>query len=297
MSTFDQLTDSTLLYLYGYTTLQDQASYLSASISASATSIAVADATAMSRGVVEIGDELLWIDSVDTTALTITAPPYGRGFRGTTAATHASGVRVAVSPLFPRALVKGAINETIQAVYPDLMGVASTTITWNPAVSTYALPAGARNVLSVSAQTVGPSLEWVPVRSYRVDPTADTSAFASGASITITAGITPGRTVKIMYTKQPTVLSAASDDFVTVTGLPASCEDVIRLGAAYRMVPFFDAPHLSGASAEADFGQQQSRPGSAAALGRYLLQLFSVRKDEEAKRLQAMYPIRMHFSR
>jgi hypothetical protein len=193
--------------------------------------------------------------------------------------------------------VKRAINESIQAVYPDLFGIGETTFSMNPAISTYALPAGALNVLQVSWQTIGPSREWMPIRRWRIDKHAATSAFSSGATISIYDAVVPGRTIKVVYTHQPTVLTNAADDFVTTTGLPASCEDVIRLGAAYRMVPFFDSPHLSGMSAEADFAANQRPVGGAAQLGRYLLQNYQVRLAEETKRLQEIFPARSHYTR
>ena len=297
MSTFNELTDATMLYLYGFTTLQDQVTHLTANVTASASVLPIADATAVSRGILEIDDELIWADTVDTTALTATLPPYGRGYRSTPAASHASGTRVVSSPLFPRYLVKRAINESIQAVYPDLFGIGETTFSMNPAISTYALPAGALNVLQVSWQTIGPSREWMPIRRWRIDKHAATSAFSTGATVSIYDAVVPGRTVKIVYTHQPTVLTNTTDDFVTVTGLPASCEDVIRLGAAYRMVPFFDSPHLSGMSAEADFAANQRTVGGASQLGRYLLQNYQVRLAEETKRLQEIFPSRSHYTR
>lgn len=297
MSTFDQLADTTSLYLYGFTTLQDQATYITSNISASATTIPIADATAMSRGILELGSELIWVDSVDTTALTATVPPYGRGFRGTTAAAHTSGTRAVCSPLFPRHLVKQAINETIRAVYPDLFGTASTTFMFNPAVTTYALPAGALDVIQVAWQSTGPSREWMPIRRWRIDRHADTTAFTSGATISIYDAVVPGRTVRVLYSKVPTVLSNDNDEFSTVTGLPASAEDLVRLGAAYRMVPFFDSPHLSGMSAEADFAANQRPIGGASQLGKYLLQMYQVRLAEEQRRLQQQFPVRTHYTR
>lgn len=259
MTTYNELVDSTMLYLYGFTTLQDQATYLTSSINSSATTLPIADASAMSRGVVEIDSELIWVDTADSATNTMAVPPYGRGYRGSTAASHASGTRVVASPLFPRMLVKRAINEAIRSVYPDLFGVGETTFTANPAITTYQMPAGTTNVMQVAWQSIGPSKEWIPVRSWRIDKHASTSVFASGATLNVYDSIVPGRTVKVVYSKQPTVLENDSDDFTTVTGLPASCEDIIRVGAAYRMVPFFDAPHLAGMSAEADFAANIDR--------------------------------------
>lgn len=297
MPTFDQLTDSTMLYLHGFSTVQDQSTYLTQPATNADTTLTVADTSAMSRGLVEVGDELIMVDSVDGVSLTLTIPPYGRGFRGTAAASHASGTRVVSAPMFPRKTVKDALNDAIQAVYPELFGVGETTFTFTSAVSTYALPAGAVDVLQVSWQTVGPSKEWLPVRRYRVDRHAADAAFATGVSVSLYDAIVPGRTVKIVYTKTPTPLSAAGDDFVATTGLPASCEDVVRIGAAYRLVPFFDAGHLSGMSAEADFSANMRPVGGSSTLGRYLLQMYQVRLAEETKRLQVLYPNRSHYTR
>lgn len=296
MTTFAELTDATLMYLSGFTTIQDQATYLTSSITASDVSLPVADTTSISRGVLEIGDELIWCDSVSSSGLTVAVPPYGRGYRSTTAASHASGTRVVSAPLFPRKLVKNAINDSIQSVYPMITGIGTTTFTFNPAISTYSLPAGAQSILAVSWQTIGPSREWMPVRRYRIDSAANTTAFTTGSTISIYDAIVPGRTVQVVYQMPPNTLSADADVFTTVTGLPASMEDVIRLGAAYRLVPFLDSPHLSGLTAEADFSSNMRPVGGAATLGKTLLQLYRIRLEEETDKQQAMYPVRSHYT-
>jgi hypothetical protein len=284
------------MYLAGFTTLQDQATYLTAGITASDTTLPVADTTSISRGVLEIDDELIWVDSVSSSGLTVSVPPYGRGYRSTTAATHASGTRVVSAPLFPRKLVKDAINDSIRSVEPMVMGVGTTTFTFNPAVTTYALPTGAAGVLAVSWQTTGPSREWMPVRRWRTDGQANTTAFASGSTISIYDAIVPGRTVQVVYQTSPQPLVNDSDEFTTVTGLPASMEDVIRLGAAYRLVPFLDSPHLSGLTAEADLSSNMRPVGAAATLGKTLLQLYRIRLEEETGKQQSIYPVRSHYT-
>lgn len=296
MSTFGELTEGTLLYLSGFSNMQDQATYLTASVTNSATTVAVADATALSRGLAEIEDELVWLDTVDTTGLTATIPPYGRGYRGTTAVTHASGVRVVSSPLFPRVMVKRAINETLQSLYPTLWGVGTTTFTYVTGTYTYALPAGAKGVLQVQWQDSTTQSEWLAVRRYDIDSNADVTAFPTGASITVMDGIIPGRTVRVVYTKQPSPLVGAADEFTTVTGLPISCEDLVRLGAAHRMVAYLDTPHISGLSAEADFAANQRPVGSGAQLAKFMLQNFQLRVQQEADKLNQLYPARVRYS-
>lgn len=296
MATFGGLTDSTLLYLYGFTVQQEQETYLTSNISDSELTLPMADLTAVSRGVIEIGDELIRIDDVNQTGLVAVAPPYGRGYRGTTAAAHTTGTKVVTAPLFPRKLVKDALNQSILSVFPMLAAIGEDTFTYSPAVSTYALPASAQNVLSVMWQSVGPSQEWLPVRRWRVDTAAATSAFPTGATLSVYDGITPGRTIKVVYTKPPTTLSAESDEFST-TGLSASAEDVIRLGAAWRLAPFLDAPHLSGNSAEADFSANMRPVGAAAQFSRTIQQQYQLRLLEESQRQQDLFPVRAHYTR
>jgi hypothetical protein len=121
--------------------------------------------------------------------------------------------------------------------------------------------------------------------------------FTSGVTISVYDMVVPGRPIRVVFSKQPTTMTNDSDDYVTVTGLPASSEDVIRLGAAYRLVPFFDTPHLSGMSAEADFSSNMRPVGGSSQLGRYMLQMYQMRLQEEVKRLQELYPIRSHYTR
>jgi hypothetical protein len=295
MSTFEQLADATILDLYGYTQLQDQATHLTAPVTDDVLTLPVFDSSAVSRGTIEIGDELLWVDAVDFTTSELTLAPYGRGFRGTTATGHDAGERVVSSPMFPRHRVKQALNDAITAVYPDLFGVGVTEFLWNPSRNTYPLNDPALEILSITHSTVGPSKEWLPCRRYRLDRNADVSEFGSGASISIYERITPGRTVKVVYAKQPSRIDVG-DDF-TDSGLPPSCEDVIRLGAQYRLIPMVQNPQLSGMSAEADFAAQQRPVGSSVTVGRYILQMYQVRLAEESRRQRSLFNDRSHYTR
>jgi hypothetical protein len=296
VTTFSQLTDSTLLYLSGFSNLQDQATYLTTAINTSVTTLAVADASALSRGLIEVDDELMWVDSVDTTGLTATVPPYGRGYRGTAAATHAQGTRVVSSPVFPRQSVKDAINETISSLYPDLYGVGTTSFTFASNQATYPLPAEAQSVIQAQWQVSGYTTEWEWLRRYTVDGNADATTFPTSGTITLRDAIVPGRTVRVVYTKEPTPLANSTDVFTTVTGLPQSCADLVRLGAAYRMVPFLDVPHLSGMSAEADFTANMRPVGGAATLSKWLMQQYQIRLQQEQSKLQDQFPVRVRYT-
>ena len=296
MTLFADLIDETALSLTGYTSRQDQATYLTAAIDSTQLTLQVQDGTVLTRGLLELDDELIWVDSFNRTTNTATIAPYGRGFRNTEPSAHTSGSRVTVSPSFPRSVIRKNLNQAIDAIYPDLFGVYYTTFTFQAARTTYALPQEAIDILGLSWQTIGPSLEWLPIRHYRVDRMANPVYWNTGKTISISDGIIPGRTVQATYTKKPTQLQYDSDDF-TMTGLPDSAREVIMLGAAYRTAAYLDMGRVPAATAEADSMQQQDPIGSAANISRYFYQLYQQRLQIEVRRQQEMYPPRTHYSR
>jgi len=295
VSTFVNLIDETNLALTGYTNRQDQATFLTADIGSTDTTFTVADGTVLTRGLVEIDDELIWVDSFDRTTNTATIPGYGRGFRDTTATTHKAGTRVTISPSFPRSVIRRNLNLAIDGVYPDLFGIYYTTFTWQAAVTTYQLPNEAIDILGCSWQTIGPSKEWLPVRHYRIDRMANPTTWGTGKTISIREGIIPGRTVMVTYTKKPSTLTYDSDDF-TMTGLSDSAREIIILGAAYRTAMYLDMGRVPAATAEADAQQGNDPIGSATNIGRMLQQMYNQRLLVEVRRLQVQYPPRTHYT-
>ena len=292
MSTFGSLIDDTILQLSGYSAGQDQSTPLTVFLGPEDTTITVSDVTQMSRGVAEIDQEIVYIESVDPGSSTATVT---RAYRSTTATSHLVGARVTMSPLFFRHSVAKAVNETIASVYPLLYGVGTTTFTANGSQNTFSLPTGAESILDIKWQTTGPTQEWLPIRRWTMDGNANSTAFASGATVSVYDPVPSGRTIQVVYTKQPVALSDDADDFST-TGLPASCEDVIRLGATWRLVTFLDVPHFAGLSAEADFAANNRQAGAVTGMARFLMQQFQVRLNEEAGRLNSQYPPRVHFT-
>ena len=299
MATFGSMTDEVMRKLAGFTLRQDRQTHLTAAVSATATSITIASTNNLSSGIIQIDDELIYVDSYDRNTGTLSIPPYGRGYNGTTVSSHQNGSRVIISPTFPSVDVKNAINETIEATFPDLYATDVYTFKFSPAKSTYPLPEETETVLGVSYETTGPSKEWLPIRGWRVDSMANTDSFNSRNSISLYTGVEPGRTVQVFYTTAPGIMDANDDDFEIVTGLPSSCKDVIVLGAAARLASFIDPGRLTFGSAEAD--QQSQIAGRSYGAGtnasKYLLALYDKRLAEETRKMQDRNPIRVHFTR
>jgi hypothetical protein len=298
MPTLNELVGEVKSKLIGYTLNQDRLTYLNGNITASTTSLTVGTSDNFAKGIIEIDDELLWVDSYNKSTGTFNiAPGFGRGYNGTVESPHSTNAQVTLSPTFPRVIIKQAINDTINSVYPKLWAVSSTTFNYNTAVSTYSLPDDAQDVLSVSWESVGPTKEWHPVRRWRVDPMANATSFNSNNSISIYDRIDAGRTVQVWYTKEPNTLSSNEQDFANVTGLPNSTKDVIILGAVSRLLSFIDAGRINYTSAEADLSSTRLGGSTGSSVSRYLYALYQQRLNEEASRLQGKYPVKIHYGR
>ena len=301
MATLSNLIDEVKANLQGYTLNQDRLTYVANAGGISGTEIAikVGSQDNLAKGVVEIDDELIYVDSFDktTNTLNVIRAGFGRGFQGTDAATHAEYAPVILSPTFPRISIKRAINDTIGSLYPKLWGTASTTFTFNGVINTYQLPAEAEEVISLAWESLGSSKEWYPVKRWRPDSMANTGAFTSGNTVTVYDAITPGRTVQVFYTKEPSLLVNNSDDFTTVTGLTESCRDVVALGAAYRLLSYLDPGRINLASAEADTADSKLPSTAGTSASRYIFALYQQRLNEEAGKLQGKYPTKIRYNR
>lgn len=286
--------------LSGYTLRQDRITNLTntGGINTSELAIKIGNSENLAKGIVEIDDELIWINSFDRQNLTLNAiQGFGRGYGGTTPAPHAQNAMVTLTPTFPRVNVKKAINDTINSLYPKLFAVNSITFTFNAAQIAYALPDDARDVLYVSWQTPGPSREWLPVNRWRIDRMANVSAFNTTKTVNIYEKIMPGRTVQVYYSTIPNDLTNNSDDFATVTGLPETSRDVITLGAAYRLLSYLDTGRINLSSAEADINDNKLPSTAGASASKYVFALYQQRLMEESTKLQDRFPIRVHYTK
>lgn len=215
-TTFSDLVNEVLINLQGYTMQQDRATSLSAAISSTTTTtISVSSTADIGKGIIEVGEELMWVENYDRVGNTLTISPWGRGYLGTTASTSATSSKVTISPTFPKHTVKRAINDTINAMGASIHAVKQITFTYNSAVTTYELLDSSNNnvtaqsILAMHWQEVGPSKEWIPVRRFSFEPYADITTWGGSAAspaqtISIYDAITSGRTVKVLYAAAPT---------------------------------------------------------------------------------------------
>ena len=89
MSTLEQITDRVDTLLHGYSLNMESTTWLTGAVTTTTqTTISVNDANVVSRGFVQIGDEIMYVNSTNNIDNVLTLAPWGRGQRGTIAATQ-----------------------------------------------------------------------------------------------------------------------------------------------------------------------------------------------------------------
>lgn len=101
MTTFAQLVDDTISEVSSYVRNQEAVTVLTQAVDSDDVTLTVDDTSQVSKGLVEVGDELVYVKSVNRAAGTATVLPGGRGWKGSTAAAHGINDLVRNNPLFP----------------------------------------------------------------------------------------------------------------------------------------------------------------------------------------------------
>jgi hypothetical protein len=293
-TTFDQLVRQVRQQLMGFSLSQESVAELTADMLPTDTTFTCDSATVtnLSRGLVEIDDELILVKSYDTTSgvVSVMGLTNGRGYEGTTAASHSMHALVTSNPAFPKARIKEAINQTIQCLYPELVVFSSTEITKVAPQVEYALPADLSDVWYVTAQTIGPSKIWQPLPNWRYNPKADPTVFPSGRSLQVFDAVVPGQAIRVVYAKEPTTLTNGADDFAATTGYPDRYVDLVTYGTCMRMLPAMESARLQQQAVEATERAALVPPQSAAKAMAMYAQLYQTRLAEEREQLFSDVP-------
>lgn len=293
MTTFAELVDSIHSSLHSYTGHQEQMTYLTAGATDSALTLSVADSSEIRKGIVEVGDELMYATASDSGIVTLA--PFGRGFRSSVAAAHDANVAVVSDPAFPRVEIKRAINQTIDALYPSLWALNTYEVPdYTPVVGTYELPADCVAVSEVRVLTPGdPTQTWETLLSWSFNPH---SSEATGKAITFGAQLVPGAEIRVVYRGRFTNLVEDDDDLTADAGIPGSCVDLLLYGVAARMVRFLDPARIQLSAVENVSRAQVVQAGDAGRLANQLYAMYQQRLQEERRKLLNSNPPRPHFT-
>jgi hypothetical protein len=289
VSTYAEIVDEILGNLQGHTAIGDRVATLTAGVDVDDTTLVVDDATGFSRGVVEVGNELMYVSSFDPTTNTMTIAPSGRGYRSTGAQIHSAGDFVTMSPAWPRATIAREINNTIRSLYPMLFATGVLALTTNGVAYQYDIDDSAERVVDV--RWFFDSVDgWHRITGWEVD--RNTDVLAGTVRLNIYDNLPSSAQLQVVYAVKPTTLSADTDDFST-TGLNDSVKDLVVLGVVAKMAQFIDVGRLSVMSAETDQAASK-QVGTAMQLANQLRQQYQQRLAEEMKILDIRFPARSH---
>jgi hypothetical protein len=288
MTTLEDLRQRVLSQILGFTRDQQQISELAAPMTNVDTTFTLDTNTArnISRGLVEIDEELILVRSLDftTNVATVIGLTNGRGRMGTTAASHSANALVTMSPIVPRIRITEAINQTILAMYPTIPIFSTTEITKLAPVFEYAMPADTEDIWYIVSDTVGPTQVHYPSPRWRYNPMAPTSDFATGKSVQLLDYVTPGRAIRIVYVKAPTTLSL-STDLLTSTGFDDRMAETVTWGACARLIPTYEVGRLQQLSVEGSERANLVPATAALKTAGYYEQLFQQQLQIERNRI------------
>lgn len=284
MTTLNELVASIHSSLHSYTGTQEQITWLTAGVDASTTSFPVNDTEAVMRGIAEVDDELIYVHTSATNTLTLA--PFGRGFRGSVAAAHATNAMIVFDPAFPRVRIIEAINQCIEGLFPVLFQVKTTDLTSVATDVSYVLPADCEQVLSVTVKYPGdPSDYWAPLTGWSFDTTN-----TSGNVLNTSVGL-PGSTIRVTYAAKFSPLTST----FALAGLSESYADVILYCVAARMIRFLEPARLQTKAVENISRAQVTQAGDAGRMANQLYAMYQTRVAEERKRLLTTFPSQPNF--
>lgn len=292
MTTLNDLIASIHTSMHSYTGVQEQVTWLTAGVDASVTSMNVASSETVLRGIAEIDEELIYVSSSDSNSLALA--PFGRGFRGSVAASHANNAQVTFDPIFPRVEIRRAIDQLVEGLFPQLWQVKTTDIVFNGTKLGYSLPADCVGIIEAKwALTSNVFDLWEPISRFKFDPA---SPLTNGKALNIFDSIQPGATVRVVYRAKFGTFASGSDTLSSV-GLSESYADLILYGVAARMIRFLDPGRLQTLSVENLSRSAVVQSGDASKVANQLYAMYQQRLAEERARLIELTPPQINFTR
>lgn len=285
MTTLTELVASISASMHSFTGLQEQVTWLTAGCDASTTTLTVNSSDTVMRGIAEIDDELVYVHT--TSENTLTLAPFGRGYRGSTAAAHSTNTEVRFDPAFPRVEIVKAIHQCVEAMFPTLYQIKTVELPYQATDLSHTLPSDVEQVLSVTAKALNdPHDYWGPLNRWDFDPNN-----TAGNVLNVYGSMTSGATLRVVYTAK---FGTLTTDFASA-GLSESYADLILYSVAARMIRFLDPARLNLNTVENLSRAQVTQVGDAGRVANQMFAMYQTRLAEERKRLLALTPPVPHF--
>jgi hypothetical protein len=266
---------------------------IASSLDASTTSVPIEYSLGSLREqtVFQVDSELMYIWEVNTASKTLTVE---RGFGGTTAATHADGAIVVVSPKFPRWQILQALNDELADLSSPMNGLfqmKTVDILYNGSDRQIDLT-GITSMIDVyDVRWRYLSDDYPVVRRYRLMRDMPTSDFASGYVLSLDEPVMSS-TIRVIYKDKYTPFSTEASTLAS-TGASTELADLLVLGAQIRLLASREVKR-NFIESQGDTRRADEVP--AGAMNASVTNLLRLRRDRitaEAARLNRQYPTRI----
>src|SRR5688500_2420708 len=124
--------------LHSYTGSMEATTYLTEAISDTDTTIPVGHPSYITRGLIEVGNELMHVDAVGETSASLF--PFARGAQNTTSIPHVINSRVTNDPIFPRQRIFDAMTRCMHNIQLDLFITKTHPFTYSTVRTSYEIP-------------------------------------------------------------------------------------------------------------------------------------------------------------
>jgi len=266
---------------------------IASSLDASTTSVPIEYSLGSLREqtVFQVDSELMYIWEVNTASKTLTVE---RGFGGTTAATHADGAIVVVSPKFPRWQILQALNDELADLSSPMNGLfqmKTVDISYNGSDRQINLT-GITSMIDVyDVRWRYLSDDYPVVRRYRLMRDMPTSDFPSGYVLSLDEPVMSS-TIRVIYKDKYTAFGTEASTLAS-TGASTELADLLVLGAQIRLLASREVKR-NFIESQGDTRRADEVP--AGAMNASVTNLLRLRRDRiqaEAARLNRQYPTRI----
>jgi hypothetical protein len=245
--------------------------------------------TVPNDSILEIGSELVLTKSVVVATHVVTANE--RGYLDTAAATHTTGDKVYLDPMFSRKLVFDAIVTLMGDLYPSGLYqrvLDSTTLDFST-VAALALPTGTLSVLKASVAVVsGSGTKYRRLRPERGE--YEVMYEFSPPKIQFLRGGTTDADVTLVLAKDFVLPTVETNDMTTFCGVSSSLVPHLPMGVAGTILQSRELPRVMIDEIRRLLASQGIQVGAAMNVGQFLLNLFKEKVANERVRLDQLDP-------
>lgn len=244
------------------------------------------------NALVELGPELVFVSNHDPVAGTTQCPPWFRQQNGSPANdTVAVNSKATINPQWPYHVVAQHVINGIGMLYPSLFVPKVTTLVSDMLKEKYQLPADVDEIISVLYEDdINPARPQREVSRW----TLVTLAADGHRYLHIEQVYRSGLNIFVSYRAKPTMPALTSDADWSVTGLPETAQDLPVLWATVQLLPTADAAKTQITSVEQSERNRFVQPGAANAASKRLQDIYTMRLQEEKRKLLDRFPPRLH---